>query len=383
LVKPQGTTRPSIRTYLKSLQRWLEVDLEAALERLTQLELFKLAPFSFEEEELKVIGEAFGEFWSTGICHIMSTFIPYADVITIREADGSFSREFQNWFFLRERAKADGTSIGKPARDLEEYLSYVEQRAESPIPRALFEQELERIEGRKGSSLAFSVVFQRGMLLAYLDFARVLQDFVGGEGDSDEGILDDIFDEIDELDEIEDEVEEGDGVEEEEASGADGSAADESFEIQYFERAKQFTGAMNKIVLEWPELLNVGGQIKAVGNGNVYIWAGSLRNPAGSIDFTQAASNRARDLILLLVGMIVFVEAFDEGNRPGFGDYWAELENPDSSLFKVLRSRLNLWSKETGAGGRRLKERDWPYDAQKARDEMFGILERAWELVDL
>lgn len=354
----------SLRKYMKTLSRILGVNLDTALKRLDEVESFGFAPFSFEAAELEAIAAAFGQTWSPGIAHIFTRLQPYADVIDVRHQDDSFSREFQHWYYLQSNVRGDHLNA-PPAAELESFLSRVEKRPVGPIARQEFRERLLRINETKGKNLAFNVVFQKAMFLAYLTLAKL------GADAFSQLVDDDFFDAPITLEE-EDDAGPEEVVEVILASATNLQTA----------RAKQFVDVLNRIFAALPEFLDIDCKFPDLQGEPRYLWGGTLRKAGGGIDFTQVAAARAHSLVLLLAGMVMYGDAIDPGSV-SLGEFWAELGGSQNSLLRILRAGLNNWARESGGGGRRLSEEEVRYTDVAARDEAYGILKFVWEKLGL
>jgi len=354
----------SLRKYMKGLKRILGVDLDSALGRLEDIAKFGYAPFAFESDELEAIATAFGNAWSPGLVHIFTHLQPYADVIAVRSDDDSFSRDFQHWVYLKDNVGKDQGSNSPPAMELEDYLSRLEHRKVDPVPRKFLNEQLQRIDDVKSLNLAFNVVFQKALFLAYLTLAKLGVDAFSQLNSED------VLDEEIDLDDLED---------------AEESAIEEipKSSVSQTIRAEEFVGVMNRLFKQMPSFLEIDCQITDISGKPSFLWAGSLRKAGGTIDFTQAAATRAQALILLIAGMIMYDDNVDPNNKSDFDSFWADLLDSSNSAIKILRAGLRSWSGETGGGGKRLSEAEKPYTEIKAQDEGYGVLKYVWSQLEL
>ena len=137
-------------------------------------------------------------------------------------------------------------------------------------------ESLKAFDKLKGSKpLAFAVVFQRALILAYLQYTRISRQ---------------VMDELGEVTEIEIE---------DEGQTRDGFANVTSVEL---ERAQDLVDALNKVIGKRPTFLRSDCEFPENEAGDSFdrFWLCSLVGPEGPIDFTQGASVRASDLLLLI-----------------------------------------------------------------------------------
>jgi hypothetical protein len=352
----------SLRTYMRGLRRILGVNLTGALQRLDDIAQFGYAPFAFTEEELEHIAVAFGNAWSPGIVHIFTHLQPYADVISVRSQDQSFARDFQHWVYLKANVGNDQGSNKPPAIELEKFLSRLEHRKVNPVPRALLADQLQRIDDVKALNLAFNVVFQKALFLAYLTLAKLGEDAFSQLG------TDDPFAEEIDVDLVDEGFVEGNVVIDEVVQGVASQTL----------RAEEFVKVMNRLFKSMPSFLDIDCSITDISGDPSFLWAGSLRKAGGTIDFTQAAAKRAQSLILLIAGMVMYDDNVDPDSTSDFDGFWADLIDHEDSAIKILRAGLKSWSSESGGGGKRLSESERPYSETDAQDEVYGILKYVW-----
>ncbi|CAM8620933.1 DNA sulphur modification protein DndB [Acidimicrobiia bacterium] len=357
----------SLRTYMKGLKRILGVDLDVALDRLEEIAKFGYAPFAFEPIELEAIATAFGNAWSPGLVHVFTHLQPYSNVVAVRSDDDSFSRDFQHWVYLKDNVGSDQGPNSPPAAELEDFLQRKEKLKVDPIPRKFLSDQLQRIDDVKSLNLAFNVVFQKALFLAYLTLAKLGVDAFSQLNSED--VLDVEID----LDDLE----EADGDAEVVTEDAPKGSASQTI------RAQEFVSVMNRLFAQMPTFLDIDCLITDISGKPSYLWAGSLRKAGGTIDFTQAAAKRAQSLILLIAGMVMYDDSVDPNNKSDFDNFWADLLDSPNSAIKIMRAGLNSWSGETGGGGKRLSEAEKPYSETKAQDEGYSILKYVWSQLGL
>jgi hypothetical protein len=141
--------------------------------------------------------------------------------------------------------------------------------------------------------LAFTVVFQRALILAFLQMTRVTPAMLTGLGESEVDI-DEMFEDDD-----------GDG------DAAEGGMARQAVGFE-FERADILVSTLNRIVAREPEFLRADFEFtlpSSQGRKKERIdrfWLCSFVTPDGPIDFAQAASRRGSDLLLLAALMELY-----------------------------------------------------------------------------
>jgi len=356
----------SIRKYLGALERQLHIELPEARERVNSLEEYNLSPFSFDEKELERIRSAFAVVWSPTVSHVFTEFMPYKELLELRVANGSLSREFQHWWYLNDRAS---NNAGQPKLDLDDYLSEIESRRHEPIPRNKFEKQELEIQSSKGNSIAFNVVFQKALFLAFMAFTNLTSDSLN--------IDDELYD-----DEEYEDAEDTDGATS--VSFEDDNEADVfAFSRRNRDRAEIFVDAINRVIESFPSFLDIDVSLKSQQLQQKRLWAGSLRNSEGLKDFTAVASKRAHGLILLLVGMVLFADGTADDGQAEFDDYWDGITDGSTELLKVLRVRRNYWVSAEGGGGRITIDYLDGYDEDIALEELEFRLREVWEKMSL
>lgn len=365
-----------VRTQIRSLERQLDIRLPEANRRLDDLENMQLSPFAYSDQELDNIADAFATTWATPLCHILTTFTPYRELIQHRASDGTLELEFQNWYQLRERKREDRFA-GRATTEYQQLLGRLTNRPDSPVSERTLEGQLEALRHLKGDSLAFKVVFQRALIDALLEYVKI------DATDIDE--LRDLADE--DLEDIEPDFEDADSPPQDsdyaEDEDADGGSA-QSLEANLTHRTKEFVEYVNQVVDAWPEFLELGTTFEGDDEELRPFWLGTLLKAEGGIDFTASAAARAKDVIFLAASMCLYVDSH-EGADPDFEDYWAEcLEGSGPSIInRVGRAVRRLTKDESSAAGRILKAAGEEYDTGLARDEIYHRMSCLWSELDL
>ncbi len=277
-----------IRRQIRSFRKSLGVSLSEAEKRLKELEELEWRPFSYRgesnENELKVIQKAFSEVWAPGIVRILTTFLPYRTLIAERKTSGSLTSEFVSWFYLFTR-KEEEKFGGEATEEYKRILGRLANR-DIPLSENQMDFKLERAEGVKSENLAFNVVFQRALFLAFIEFLKIDSDHLEelAPEDDDDGILD-------EIEEYEDDDDTEEDLDNTLWSTVGGKAS-----LNY-ERAEQFVEALNRVVEHRPEFLDKDCPFDREDGNEDPLWAGMLRSSEGPIDFTLGASRRSKEPI--------------------------------------------------------------------------------------
>ncbi|MFL3016329.1 MAG: DNA sulfur modification protein DndB [Acidimicrobiales bacterium] len=354
----------SVRTELKNLQVHLDIDLSAAISRLGQNEENERI-FTYDDESLHTIQDAFGRNLMPSLIKIFRDFSPYSDVISIRENNGSTKMNFSEWDFLRNR---DGD---KASLELSEFEEKELIRGTSKDD---FEQKLQDVQDYKSQEdrkLAFAAVFQKAVILAWWDWIK----FTIADLAEIEPLAEDILD-------LDAEVEENITLTEDPLTELD------PFE-RYSVRTSEFIEVLNRIVLDCPKFLDIHMAITSDDCIDPRFWSGALLKPDdGTIDFAEAAAVRASKLIFLLVGMVIFDEKYDPEPNTPFDDFWDKVqhhENP-GNFIKQLRVRSKQLISTTGAGGqatRIMNAMQVTWDEEKANKEVEERLKFVWSKLGL
>jgi hypothetical protein len=374
------------------IERQLGIELRSARERIEQLQSTQLSPFVYSDEELDQIRAGFADVWARPLCELLTKFKPYADFLARRINDDTLSLEFQNWYRLFDRAERDAHMT----RDTIEYKQFLERlggRGEKPIGEALLKGTLSDLESAKAGSLAFNVVFQRAFILAFLEFAKIDEgaiDELEGMGGEEEDFPDFGVAQDDALLEAESDIAESDEVDAvvigEKRRGSDELLSDQKLLAQLtIERAEQFLNYVNRLVARYEAILQVGALFESEDGENRLFWLGTLRKPEGGIDFTQAASKRAMDLLFVAAAMCLFDERVEPGDKSDFDKFWEQcIQRSGPSICNRVGRAIERFSKqERSAAGRILSARDDDFDADQARDEAYVRMKFLWETLGL
>ena len=287
-------------------------------------------PFSFDDTDLALIAGGFRTKWCGPLVYLMTRLLPYRQLIDLRRSRDTMRPEFANWYALKKSAD-DVKKTTKASHLLAQYESELSNRNVDPIaPGDLVSavRDFEKLKARL--PLGFAVVFQRALLLAYLLYTRVSPQML-------EQLSDVAEIEIDNDQEAEIPVD-----------------ADVSVEM---ERATELVDALNHVIREEPAFLNPDCEFEI--NEGVYdrFWLCSLVDPAGPIDFTQSASGRAAD-VLLLVGLFWIYRNVEGLNGDDFTSLMDRAHNAAEGLdLKLGRCLGRMYSGESSIAGRISKSR--------------------------
>jgi len=371
----------AVATQIKKLQNRLGIELPDARSRLEDLESFQLRPFSYSLADLSLIKAAFGDVWNTPLATILTKFSPYADLVAKRIHDNTLSLDHQQWFQLRERKRQDPYE-GKATQEYKQFIGRVATRADSPISEQKFESAATKLDGLKSDNLAFNVAFQRALFLAFLEYAKLSSPDVSALAEDDS---DDDFPDFGDLDTPEGDYEEIDDSAEAEFASPIPDTKQTILKRQYAERATEFVQQLNRVVEAFPGFLELDGVYAADGTSREF-WSGTLlRKPEDSIDFTQAASKRARDLIFLAAAMVLYDDSRDPNAESDFDVFWEECtQEPDLAVTgSIGRAVLRFVSGEGSAAGRAIRGRGDEYGDELASEEASDRLSFLWNELGL
>jgi hypothetical protein len=269
-----------IERELASLSRSLGLHLDEAesstLQRLKNCDHTGLS-FSFTQEDLDQIKGAFSRVWVPPTLHILTRFRPYADLVQARQGNDSLTVEFINWYYLK--VQADRAGGGQAQQNLNQFIHRVQNRPENPIAGHVFEDALQEVEHMKGDGLAFKVVFQRSLFLAFLEFSKITDEQMDELADGGQEAVGDILD--------------GDEGEAEDQGQELGEA--DALAASTIARAELLVEALNALTNAAPEFLDLRCEIEE-GDVRHLLWNGTIYDAAGAtIDFTGAAAVRGQE----------------------------------------------------------------------------------------
>ena len=314
------TAYNNVSAQLTKLESRLFINLQNAKQRLDEVKSVKLTPFNYSDEELEQVSNAFGRVWNRPLCSLFTQFKPYRELINQRIDNGTLSLDWQEWDRLRE-AQKDDPYEGKASIEYRRFLGVLIRR-EHPVTKERLEEQLTSLELFKRENLAFNVVFQRALILGFLDYLRIpdsyifqLQDQYEIEDDEEPNFDDDPEETYEDNDVALDTTEEPEPAEPSYGGHVSGDgAAEKSFVDQTWKRATEFIQNFNDLLSVFADYLSLDVTVGEDEHARI-LWAGSLRKPEGVIDFTMGASSRARDLIFLTAAMSTFYRKTSERCR--------------------------------------------------------------------
>ena len=369
----------SVRKQLKALEQSLDIELVAAHKRLDNLENVQLRPFNYVEDsnnnELVKIAKAFSATWNRAFVSLLTDFVPYRNLIRLRQNNTTLSLDFAHWYRLRYQYKRDRYA-GRATDDYKQFLGRLDAREKSPGPAGerQLEDSLGVIEGAKDKNLAFNVVFQRSYFLAFEQCCKVkdwhLEELEDYEWDE----------------ETEDEATEhvGGGGESGAGQMVGGSEVIGGIAELVTVRAEQFVQCMNAVVEAVPEMLNPNCLFEGTEGEEERFWLGTLLKAEGGIDFTQGASNRAQEILYWAVAMQMYDERVEPGDRSDFEEFWQSMWMGAGSFTKrLVRSVKRFSDADTSAGARILTAGGEDFDGEASRDEAKRRMRWLWEKLGL
>lgn len=336
------------------------------------------------------IGSAFAEMWCQPLCTVLTELAPYAELLAVRQDTKSLSLDFQHWYELRERAEADSFQ-GRAWQSYRQLLGRLTHRSEKPVAESFLEDGLALLNDAKSGILAFNVAFQRALVDGFLEYAKIGRDHV------DELVYwadEDYFDDVD-FDDVVDEDAEWDvdasekplAIAPEDQDFDAQSDDDTSTASRIAERANQFVSALNRFFHAWPEALDLEATFDLEVDDDtleVPFWLGSLRNAEGGVDFTQAASRSAKDLLFCVAALALYDDITEPGAGSDFDAFWSLCDgNEAPAVCKRVARAIRRFAQEKGAGGRILVSRGDDYSEDVASLEAYVRLYCIWKVLDL
>ncbi len=373
----------AIRGQINSISKALGVDLSTALERLNDLAKLQLRPFSYsvdpDNNEIQSIVDAFRAVWAEPAVELFTDFVPYRELIRLRERLTAIGLDFSHWYNLYERQQRD--QYGGRATD--EYKRFVNALMNRPGDQALGEKELkdklDEIEHVKDRyNLAFKVVFQRALVLALGEYQKIevihLDELIEEE-EEDLDFEDDDFEYGEEAEEEAGEEEDQEQPEQVELWNATTRRAE-----LVKTRASEFVATMNALIDTAPTVLEVDHPFETEEGQQERFWLGTLRRPDEDIDFTQGASGRASELLFWAASISLYYKVTTEPESPEFDAFWAEMNDGASSFMRRLERSVHRFSKrESSAGGRILRARDEDFNEDASGEEARKRMAWLWD----
>jgi len=317
----ESTDYGKIRSELKNIKSYLNLDLPAAHNRLLEAKEYQRS-FSYDdspEGEIDQIKTAFMRRWNRPIVTLLTSFRPYTDLIRTRTETSSLTPEFENWYSLDKQTSNSATK-SRPNALKQELLDELLNREQNPISETELKDQLDSaMKPKQDWPLAFNVVFQRALFIALHKLTRaksLLPEVDEDEDDDDDDVLHDIDDASDAPDEI------------------------DSSDSDNLKKAQLLADALNTVIgvqytfLTLDHIMFSDDQQK-----KDYFWIGSILDPSTrTIDFTMSASLRAADLLLVSAYLFLYKTMFPDAQ---FEQFTEELETSDQSVLKQARAAIN------------------------------------------
>ena len=289
----------TVSTQLSAFSKKLEIDLHKAQERLEYCRRQE-RPFAYsdgEPNELSEIANSFRKVWVPSITKLFSQLSPYDRLVDARKSSGSHVADFTNWYqlyFRKSRDKFGGHASG-------DYNNLIRRWSDSGV---YYESDLEdwlheaeskkEVVGHNASSLAFTVVFQKALVYALIDFLLLSELVVE-----------------DHTERLEIEI---DGPLEDSRDAAG---------LRNLRYAALFVELVNRAIERVPDFLWLFGEPEGV-----IIWEGTLLSADSStIDFTEAAAVRGQDVILMAVYLQIILETHVPGSLSDLVELISDGEN--------------------------------------------------------
>lgn len=376
------TDYSAVAKQIKKLQNRLGIELSEARQRLEDLESFQLRPFAYSDADLDLIEGAFSDVWGGPLTKLLTKFRPYEQLIAKRLHDGSLSLDHQQWFHLAERKKQDPYE-GRAAQEYRQFLGRVADRAVDPISEKSFEAVAASLNALKVDNLAFNVAFQRALLLGFLEYAKLttpdVEALTVAENEEE-------FPDFGDLDAPNDDYTPAADSAEEEFAEPIRETKQVILKSQYAARAEEFIQAINRVVDVFPDFLLIDSDFSDEEGRVDEFWAGTLlRKPEDTIDFTQSASVRARDLIFLAAAMVLYDDRTEPEVVSNFDSFWSDCTvEPDLAITTSIGRAIARFSKGEGsAAGRAIRGRGEDYSEELGYEEARRRLWFLWRELEL
>lgn len=375
----------AIAKQISRLESRLGIQLASAQQRLSDLQNLQMSSFAYLDADLEAITTAFGSVWRKPIIKLLTDFQPYAELIAQRVADKSYSMQYQQWFQLYSASSREGNAGGHATNEYNQFLQRVGLDENNPKSEKDFLKVLKAQESAKvGFRLAFNVVFQRAMVEGFLEYCQ-FGDVAVGELSLDEDIDDVDFGDLAFDDSLEIAEDEGDqeGYSEDAVQDSDTglNKPEYALKTQYESRSSEFVNAMNRFVTRMPELLDVNEEFVNGDDVQVKFWLGSFLKAEGGIDFTQGASNRAKDILFVIAAMCLYDEMREPDQDSDFDEFWTSCQDPTQGLVckKVGRVLKRMSNNDASLGGRILRSSGKSHYADAALIEVYERLGYVWK----
>src|SRR5262249_51639313 len=157
----------------------------------------------------------------------------------------------------------------------------------------------------------------------------------------------------------------------------------EEAEPQDFQRAEQLVKALNDVVSKEPDILRTEFEFEWDEEDRFdRFWLCSFAQPEGTIDFTQGASKRASDIILL-IGIFWLYHETEELDEDDFDELMERAEQANSGLeLKLKQSMERMSVRPQSIAKRILSSRDQDADDEEAlKREIWGRASWLWRVI--
>ena len=339
----------------RKLESRLEISLEDAKYRLDEDERYE-RPFAFVDAELSRIRRGFEETWATALVELLTTLKPYAELLDKRTKTDTLRPEFSNWYALKQRAEQSRANQ-EATTLLESFERELADRIDEPVAPTDFRSAVEEINELKlRRGLAFTVVFQRALVMAYAMLLKISNAMLD-RTDLEKIDPDVLFSE-----------------EEDEETNA------EVEELGHREqRARELTRALNIVLENEPSFLMKDYDFETHNNEDIdRFWVGSFAQLEGAIDFSQAASSRGSEFLLATALMYLMhtsqgIEEFDR--------IMERIEEPQGGLDRKLQECFGRLSNtnNNSVAKRVLAGRDNEVTVDNAREVVTPRLRWIWD----
>ena len=293
-------------------------------------------PFTLNDEEMVQISNAFKESFNKSFCHLLTQFKPYVEVINLRKEYNTLNAKFANWFPLNMAIKKFGPNDGLTEKNL--LAANVNSLQAAGISVEKWRQCVDNIIEHKNDNIAFTVVFQRALILAFIKFQKidlknVPKRYIHGQ---DDGVI---------------------------IGDVDSSAG--------LSHAEILVKGLNKILEKKPLFLNKHLKF----SNKKDFWDGSILD-RGTIDYSQGASDRASD-ILLLIGFIQYFKS-EIGTETDFKDFYTKIQIPNNGIYTNANSCFNrMITNKNNIAYRIIDDNQVGDQVELAKSRKLEILDRA------
>jgi hypothetical protein len=342
-IKPMDDSmdHQKIKKSLNMLEQRTLAKLDGAKKRLEKaIELER--PFSFldgdagESNELTYIAQCFASTWSAGIIHVLTALTPYSELLRNRREYETLTPQFANWNALKSREETIKGRIQNLSKQLSDLKTELQNDPRNPINTAQYDESLAQFDKTKRSSkIAFTVVFQRALFIAFGRLVSISENQVATLASFNNGTADtDSFEAI-----IADEFDDDDDVQTEDESESIAENG-QDFSSRAFRRAHEFVDALNTVYAKVPEFYSPHFFPSVDGNSSSErFWNGSLTLPDATMDYSQVASKRASEL-LFAIGLVYLIKK--NSTIHDYSELIDSMEKATSGPLLKLRNALSV-----------------------------------------